>query len=205
MNFIRKYGPWGFLRLCKEVITAKIIFGLNGRRMMSPFRIFGKRYISVGKGFNSGRYFRVEVFEAGMKKRPTLQFGENVKINDFVHIGCIEKIVIKDNVLIGSHVLITDHNHGDSSGEGDSLSSPDVPPDLRPLTSEEVVIEENVWIGEFVSILPGTRIGKGSIIGTMSVVKGPVPPYSIAVGTPVRVVKTFNFSKNRWEATKRRY
>jgi lipopolysaccharide O-acetyltransferase len=54
------------------------------------------------------------------------------------------------------------------------------------------IIEDNVWLGEFVSILPGVTIGKGNIIGANSVVTQDIPPYSIAVGTPARVAKRFD-------------
>jgi maltose O-acetyltransferase len=52
-----------------------------------------------------------------------------------------------------------------------------------------VIIEDDVWLGERVIILPGVTIGKGSIIGAGAVVAKNVPPYSIAVGNPALVVK----------------
>ena len=61
------------------------------------------------------------------------------------------------------------------------------------------MIEKNVWLGEFVSVLPGVKIGEGSIVGTMSVVNKDIPPYSISVGSPARVVKKYNFDTNKWE------
>jgi len=63
----------------------------------------------------------------------------------------------------------------------------------------QVVMEDDVWLGEFVSVLAGVRIGKGSIIGTMSTVSRDIPPYSIAVGSPARVIKQFNFASGMWE------
>ncbi|MFD3656126.1 DapH/DapD/GlmU-related protein [Streptomyces sp. NPDC058620] len=54
--------------------------------------------------------------------------------------------------------------------------------------SEPIVIEDKVWIGSNVVILPGVRIGYGSVIGASSVVSRRVPPMSSALGTPCRVV-----------------
>jgi acetyltransferase-like isoleucine patch superfamily enzyme len=54
-------------------------------------------------------------------------------------------------------------------------------------------------MGEFVSILPGVCIGEGAIIGTMSVVTHDIPSFSIAIGSPARVIKQFNFESNCWE------
>ena len=51
-----------------------------------------------------------------------------------------------------------------------------------PLSSKPVVIKDNVWLGEFVSVLPGVTIGKGTIVGANSVVSKSLPPYVIAVG-----------------------
>ena len=51
------------------------------------------------------------------------------------------------------------------------------------------MFEDLTWIGFRVLILPGTRIGRASLIGAASVVFGDIPPYSIAVGNPVKVIK----------------
>ena len=54
---------------------------------------------------------------------------------------------------------------------------------------QEVVIGDDVWIGERVIIMPGVHIGSGSIIGANAVVTHDIPPYSIAGGVPARVIK----------------
>lgn len=83
-------------------------------------------------------------------------------------------------------MLITDHCHGKNS-----LDDIDSAPEHRKLISKgPIIIEDNVWIGENVCIMPGTRIGKNSIIGALSVVTKDIPPYSVAVGTPAKVIKT---------------
>ena len=53
----------------------------------------------------------------------------------------------------------------------------------------DTVIGNDVWIGQNVTILPGVNIGSGAIIGANSVVGSNIPPYSIAVGNPCRVIK----------------
>lgn len=53
-----------------------------------------------------------------------------------------------------------------------------------------IFIEDDCWIGGNTVILPGVRIGKGSTIGASSVVTKDIPPYSVAVGSPCRVIKT---------------
>ena len=56
----------------------------------------------------------------------------------------------------------------------------------------KVVIEDGAHIGIGAIILPGVTIGKGAVIGAGSVVTKDIPPYSLAVGVPAKVIKTFN-------------
>lgn len=63
-------------------------------------------------------------------------------------------------------------------------------PNVRPLYSKgPIVIGNNVWIGEKVAVLGGVKIGDGAIIGANAVVTHDVPPYSIAVGCPAKIIK----------------
>ena len=55
--------------------------------------------------------------------------------------------------------------------------------------TKPVIIEDDVWIGTRVTILKGVTVGKGAIIGACSVVTKDVPPHSIVVGNPAKVVK----------------
>lgn len=131
-------------------------------------------------------------------KKEIIIIGNNVQINDYVHIGGVNSIIIEDNTLIASRVFITDHNHGSYAGNLND-TSPEVLPIKRKISSKDVHICKNVWIGESVSILPGVTIGEGSIIGANSVVSKNIPPYSIAVGIPITVIKQYNFESNKWE------
>jgi acetyltransferase-like isoleucine patch superfamily enzyme len=74
---------------------------------------------------------------------------------------------------------------------------------MRKLTSDKsVIIEDNVWIGDMVSIMPGVKIGQGSIIGSNAIVTKNIPPFSIAVGVPAKVIKTFDREKSMWVTVK---
>jgi lipopolysaccharide O-acetyltransferase len=127
-----------------------------------------------------------------------IRIGANVAMNDDVHIGAVESVTIGDRVLVASKVFITDHDHG-CYGKGQIHTDPRIAPGERPLSASPVVIEDDVWLGEFVSVLAGVRIGRGAIIGTMSTVTRDIPPYCIAIGSPARVVKKFNFASGVWE------
>lgn len=193
-NLINTYGFLGIMQLFCFKIRTKLLYK-NARLIRFPIRIRGKKFISVGNGFTTGFNCRLDAYSEG--NSTVIKIGNNVQINDYVHIGAINSIEIRDNVLIASKVFITDHNHGLYTGN-DCDSPMSIPKD-RKLFSGPVVIEENVWIGEFVSILSGVTIGKGSIIGSMSLVNKDVPPYSIAVGSPAKVVKKYNEKTMLWD------
>lgn len=181
--------------LAINVIRTKILFP-KARIIRFPFDLRGKKYISILEGFTTGIGCRLEAYPEG--ENDVLHIGRNVQINDYVHISALKNVRIGDNVLIASKVFISDLNHG-SYGNNDIHDSPNTPPNDRKLYAEPVVIEENVWLGESVSVLPGVTIGKVSIVGANSVVSRSLPPYVIAVGTPAKPIKRFNFENQKWE------
>ena len=170
----------------------------NARLIRFPFRVRGKQYIKIGKGFTTGFNCRIDALNINnLDEKYLIEIGENVEINDEVHIGATEKIIIEDNVLIASKVYISDHNHG--SYKGDEQDSPMSIPKERKIHSSPIKIEKNVWIGELCCILQGVTIGEGSIIGAMSVVTKDIPPYTIAVGSPAKLIKRYNFETKKWD------
>lgn len=101
-------------------------------------------------------------------------------------------------ILTASKVFISDTSHG--LYKGDVQDSPDTNPSERRIISNPVVIGNNVWIGENVVILPGTKIGNGCVIGANAVLNGGTyEDNSIIVGAPGRVVKRYNQESKKWE------
>tara|TARA_B110000902_G_C13846751_1_gene413587 strand:- start:30 stop:491 length:462 start_codon:yes stop_codon:yes gene_type:complete len=149
--------------------------------------------MDFGTKLTTGRACRIECFSNDKNIR--LRLGNNIQLNDYVHIACVDSITIGDNVLIASNVHITDHNHG----RFDSQFNFNVPPAQWELHSKAVCIERNCWIGENVVILPGVRIGEGSIIGANSVVTKNIGKFSLSAGAPAKLIKRYNFVENMWE------
>jgi lipopolysaccharide O-acetyltransferase len=121
-----------------------------------------------------------------------------VCFSEGVHITSIENITIGNNVLMGSRIYISDHNHG--SYKGSKQSYPDEAPAQRILGGGgPVSIGDNVWIGDNTVIVGPASIGNGAVIGANSVVRGVVPPNSLVAGAPAKVLKVFNHHTGSWE------
>ena len=174
------YSFWGYLRLAIFVIRTKFISS-KARIIRFPIEIRGKRFIDFGSRLTTGKGCRLEVFSTKEKK---LFFGNDVQINDYVHISVMSSVSIGDN------------SHGFYGGG--AQSSPDIPPIKRDYKIAPISIGNNVWIGEGVVIMPGVIIGDGSVIGANSTVTKSIPPNSIAVGQPAKVIKLFDRESQQW-------
>lgn len=184
-----RYSPSEFVKNCWSLLITKLFFR-PARLIRRPVYIRGRRGMTFGPGFTTGYRCRFELFDPD---QVTLKIGKNCKLGDNVHIVASENVTIGDDCLMASHIFISDTNHGDG------MEAPMTPPDSRKLVSREVTIGSCVWLGEGVAVLPGARIGDGCIIGAHSVVKGEIPPFTVAAGAPAKVVKQFNFETNSWE------
>lgn len=163
--------------------------GKNSFFQYQDFFIRGFKYIYIGDNFSVGKNFRMEAIEQnrGQSFSPQIIIGDNVRIEDFCHIGCINKVVIGNGVLIASKVFITDHFHGSITKE-----DIDVPPIMRPLSSKPVIIGNNVWIGEAVNIMPGVVLGDNVIVGANAVVTHSFPKNVVIAGCPANIIKTLS-------------
>lgn len=112
-------------------------------------------------------------------------FGSNVHLGDDffgnANVTFVDDVEIRigNGVMIAPNVTLTTTGHP-------------VHPDRRvdfARFSEPIVIEDKVWIGSNVVVLPGVRIGYGSVIGAGSVVSSDIPPMVVAVGVPCRVLR----------------
>jgi acetyltransferase-like isoleucine patch superfamily enzyme len=168
------------------------------RLFINPF--FHKK----GKGARIRRYARLDVFPWNR-----FEIGELTTIEDFtlinngsghVILGNRVRVGVGSVVLgpvrmgngsgLGQHVFISGFNHGYSDGTKNSS--------IQPLVIKETIIEDEAHIGANSVVLAGVRIGKRCQVGAGSVVTKDIPPYSIAIGNPARVVKQYDFEKQEW-------
>jgi acetyltransferase-like isoleucine patch superfamily enzyme len=193
---VNSYGIEELFNNVISFIYTKLFY--NGARLIRrPIYVRGKKFLQFSEGFTTGYNCRIEMFDTGVGGSKKLLIGKNCKIGDYVHIAAGEKVTIGDNCLLASKIYISDISHGNYS-DTDDASSPHVPPDERKLFTKPIQIGDNVWIGENVCILSGVEIGNGCIIGANAVVNKNIPPNSIAVGSPARVVKKYDEEKKHW-------
>lgn len=180
---------WALTDKATHTPAASMGFKASGANSYIPKQslIKNPKYITIGDNFYSLYNLRLEAWDsyAGQQFTPEIIIGDNVNINTDCHIGCINRVVIGNNVLMASRIYISDHSHGEANSSALAL-----PPAQRPLhTKGPVVIEDNVWIGEGVCIMPGVTVGANSIVGANSVVTKDIPANSVAAGIPARILK----------------
>ena len=112
----------------------------------------------------------------------SFSFGSHSYIGPNAVIGAGGPISIGDHVQIGPHFSITAENH--------TFADPHKRIDEQPLNHQGIIIEDNCWVGGHVTVLDGVTIGEGCVIGAGAVVTRSLPPYSIAMGVPARVVRS---------------
>ncbi len=190
-ELFRSYGAYGFLRLAIDVAWTRFCFP-SARVVRRPFYIRGIKGIDFGHGFTSGPGLRIDALSPTAR----ISIGANVQVNNNVHIAAIDRVAIGNGVLIASNVFIADHNHGSYAGR--DQSDPTVPPAQRRLSTAPVDIGDDTWLGEHACILPGVVIGRGVVVGAGSVVTAALPDFVIAVGSPARIIKRFDFQSKVW-------
>lgn len=160
-------------------------------RIVKPLRIDGYHFITIGNKVivREGTWLAAVPLTGNDNVHLTLEDGAT--LGHFNHIYATESIIIEKDVLTADKVYISDnlHNYEDVT----------LPIIKQPIKQcNPVVIGEGSWLGENVCVI-GASVGKHCVIGANSVVTKDIPDYSVAVGSPAKVLKYFNVSTNSWE------
>jgi len=129
--------------------------------------------------------FMFDKYRAKIWKWIGVKIGKNVGLGYGIYLDVdgYKRLTIEDNVMIAAECLILLHRRDLSLYTRERLQCE------LPHLKLEIHIEENATIGMRSVILPGVTIGKGAVVGAGSVVTKDIPPYSIAVGNPAKVIK----------------
>jgi acetyltransferase-like isoleucine patch superfamily enzyme len=110
-----------------------------------------------------------------------VSIGKDCSIAAYLHVWGGGGVTIGARVLIASHVSLISETHDYN-----------IHPMTKSLTCNEVVIEDDVWIGSHAIIMPGVRIGRGAVIGAGAIVTKDVKPLAIVVGVPAQQINKRN-------------
>ena len=154
--------------------------------MWKPTTIFNERYISIGENTLIGPGVALS---AGMVPgqecitNPVVSIGDRCLIGKGSGIVGHFSITIGNDVWTGHHVYITDQNHG--------YEDVSVPISRQSQPERAVIIGDGSWLGHGSIVLPGVTIGEHVVIGANSVVTKNIPSFSVAVGSPARVIRKY--------------
>ena len=153
------------------------LLGANAMEICDLVKILRNSRLEI-RDFNSFIYLHRGVcLDCGVDIRTAgtdcwIEIGENSYLGPYVCMAGPGNIKIGKNCQIASHSGIYANNHRDYG-----------------LSRKGIEIEDKCWIGSGVRILDGVTIGTGSVIGAGAVVTKDIPPHSIAVGVPAKVIK----------------
>lgn len=184
-------------------ILYKRIFAQLGQKV---FIQHGVQLINTGCiEIGNGAYIFKDVrLDAKGHPNNLISIGNRVAIERNVDIGCLEdtQIQIDDETFIGPNVCIAGPGnikigkncliapHTGIFANNHQFAELSVPIKCQGVTRKGIIIEDDCWLGHRVTVLDGVTIGRGSVIGAGAVVNRDIPPYSVAVGVPARVIKS---------------
>jgi acetyltransferase-like isoleucine patch superfamily enzyme len=129
-------------------------------------------------------------FLSAISPGSTIELGASCGLSGTI-IAAAEKVVLGDRVQCGANTLITDNDaHSLDAALRRREIEGTLPRGANHNVSKPVIIHDDVWLGMGVTVLKGVEIGARSVIGAGSLVTRSIPPDSLAVGTPARVIKT---------------
>lgn len=165
----------------------------NNSIIKHPYRIWNKKNIEIGKDvfIVENSFFAVSTNFKGQKFNPIVKVGNNVAIGGNFILGCINEVIIEDNVIFADRVFVTDHVH-----DYENVKIPIISQKLK--SKGKILIKSGSYIGINAVIMPGVTIGKNSIVGASSVVIKSVPDFTVVAGAPAKIIKRYNFKLKKW-------
>ncbi len=155
-----------------HVVTRGMVFLARGAEVRCRR---GLGHLEIGRWVWVGRGTSIRCHEGSLRIGDKAVFGSNVVVN------CYLDVRIGDETLLADWVYVADFDH--------RFDDPDVPIRKQGIVKSPVAIGRDCWIGEKATVLRGSRVGKGSVVGAHTLVRGRFPDRSVIVGNPGRVVR----------------
>ena len=165
-----------------------------GTVIEKPWIISNPQYMTIGCNVSIRKGIRLEAVISNKTHLPYLSIGDNTNIEQNVHIICHHRINIGSNVSITGNCCIVDTTH-----PYEDINNP-IKIGARISDNEySINIGDGSFIGFNSMILPNVSIGRYVIIGSHSVVTKDIADYSVAIGSPAKVIKRYNHENGTWE------
>jgi acetyltransferase-like isoleucine patch superfamily enzyme len=177
----RAYTPWYLVRYWRF-----LVFKLRNRHVVTRGMVFMDRGVEIyaRRGYGRvvlGRWVHLGVDTALRCHEGTLSVGDKTVFGRDVSINCYLDVEIGAGVLLADDVYISDFDH--------KFADLTVPIKDQGIAKSRVRIGPDVWIGTKVTVARGVVVGEGAVVGANAVVTHDLPPYSVSVGVPARVIK----------------
>ncbi|WP_337662169.1 acyltransferase [Actinoalloteichus sp. AHMU CJ021] len=177
----RAFTPWylvRYLRLLRLRVSRPQVV-LRGM-------VFLDRGVSIecraGHGrLELGRWVHVGAGTAVRCHEGSLRIGDKAVLAQRVTVNCYLDVEIGAASLVADGVYVCDFDH--------VTTDPHRPIKDQGIVKTPVRVGEDCWLGTKATVLRGSRIGRGSVVGANAVVRGELPPYAVAAGIPARVVR----------------
>lgn len=181
----------------KSIIYYRHIFGTFGAGsiLFKPMLLSNPKFIHIGRNVGIREGARIEIIHTSRERTPSIVIGENVMIEQGVHIVSHCRVVICKDVGIAPRCVIMDTAHP-------FFDVHDPVPIRQRLSISDSFVEigEGSLIGAGTFIMPNVRIGKHVVIGANSVVRKSIPDYSVASGNPATVQLKYDPNEQAWKA-----
>ena len=160
-----------------------------------PFKIINPDCVTIGNNvvISSGSNIMAIKKYNTQDFKPAISIGSGSYIGRYAHIVAASYIDIGKKVLIADKVYISDNQHSYRDVKIQIM-------DQDISVPGNIVIEDDVWIGENVCIFGSVRIGRHSVIGANSVVTRNIPELSVYAGNPGRIIKRYDVRSSSWSA-----
>ncbi|GIX58688.1 hypothetical protein BPADB04_37180 [Bacillus paranthracis] len=140
-----------------------------------------KEGLKIGNNVNIGSYTIIACSGSLKHLGKGMTIGDNSGIGDFSFFGAAGGIRIGKNVIMGQNVRFHSENH--------NFDRLDIPIKEQGVTNKGIIVGDDCWIGSGAVFLDGVKVGEGSVIGANTLVNKDIPPFSVAVGNPVKIIK----------------
>lgn len=139
--------------------------------------------VTIGERTRIGHNAMLDVHNFRGLGHAGITIGDNSLIGPYNFIWGQGGVRIGNNVMFGPRVSVLPVNH--------NFDDPETPIRDQGITAKGIRIDDDAWIAAHAIIIDGVHIGRGSAIGAGALVTKDVPPYSLAVGSPAKVIKSW--------------